>query len=135
MAVTLIPPALRPGAFAISLVVAGVTAGAPAAFDERPPPGIADTGDSNAQRLFVQGVDAARSNLWEEARRDFEEAYRLAPRPVVLINLASAQARTGLLVEALENYRRVASSTSADTAEFRNAANAVLPSLEERIPR
>jgi hypothetical protein len=134
MAVTLFPAAHRPGAIAISLILAGLTAGAPAAFAQRPPAPIADA-DTDAQRLFQQGVDAARLNQWEEARRDFEEAYRLAPRLVVLINLASAQARTGLLVEALENYRRVASSTSAETAEFRNAANAVLPSLQERIPR
>jgi len=134
MALTVFPAAHRPRAIAISLVVAGITAGSTASFAQRPTAGTADTGDAGAQRLFQQGVDAARLNLWEEARRDFEEAYRLAPRLVVLINLASAQARTGLLVEALENYQRVASSTSAETAEFRNAANAVLPSLRERIP-
>ena len=107
----------------------------PVALAERGPSALASGVDNDAQRLFSQGVDAARLNLWEEARRNFEEAYRLAPRLVVLINLASAQARTGLLVEALENYQRVASSTSPESAEFRNAANAVLPSLEGRIPR
>ncbi len=135
MAVTLFQRLFRPGSLAICLLVAGVTVDVPAALAERGPPALAAGVDNDAQRLFSQGVDAARLNLWEEARRDFEEAYRLAPRLVVLINLASAQARTGLLVEALENYQRVAASTSPESAEFRNAANAVLPSLEGRIPR
>jgi len=135
MAVTVFRRAFRPGSLASSLLIAGITAGAPVAFAERGPPALAAGVDNDAQRLFTQGVDAARLNLWDEARRDFEEAYRLAPRLVVLINLASAQARTGLLVEALENYRRVASSTAPESAEFRNAANAVLPSLEGRTPR
>lgn len=116
-------------------VLACLAASAPPAVAEGAPAPLADSVENDAQRLFLEGVDAARLNLWEDARRHFEEAYRLSPRLVVLINLASAQAQTGLLVEAVDNYRRVlASSTSPETAEFRNAANAMLPSLEARTP-
>ena len=95
-----------------------------------------EAADDLAQQLFSRGVDAARQNDWSDAREAFEKAYRLAPRLVVLINLAGAQARTGLLVEASRNYRRVLeASTSPETAEYGEAAKAILPSLEARIPR
>jgi hypothetical protein len=65
----------------------------------------------------------------------FEGAYSLSTRPVILINLAGAQARTGYLKEAMANYRAVASDRASDTAPFREAAAAVLATLEPRIPR
>jgi hypothetical protein len=89
-----------------------------------------------AQQAFRAGVDAARQERWTDARSAFEKAYGLSPRPVVLINLAGAQARTGQLIEAARNYRRILSDApSAETAAFKRAASEVLPSLEARIPR
>jgi hypothetical protein len=90
--------------------------------------------DDSAQQLFGQGVDAARQNRWNDARVAFERAYELSQRPVVLINLAGAQAKTGRLKEAATNYRRILEDDSAETAPFRKAAADVLPSLEARIP-
>jgi len=92
--------------------------------------------DEAAQQAFREGVEAARQARWPEARILFERAHSLSPRPVVLINLAGAQARTGRLIEAAKNYHRILDdSTSAETAPFRKAAAEVLPSLEERIPK
>jgi hypothetical protein len=92
--------------------------------------------DEAAQQAFRAGVDAARQERWTDARALFEKAYGLSPRPVVLINLAGAQARTGRLIEAAENYRRILDDqTSQETASFRRAAADVLPALEARIPR
>src|SRR5882762_515306 len=92
--------------------------------------------DEAAQRAFRAGVDAARQERWSDALAAFEKAYQLSPRPVVLINLASIQVRTGHLMQAAANYRRVLGDPpSADTAAFRRAATDVLPSLEARIPR
>lgn len=92
--------------------------------------------EEEAQRAFREGVEAARQSHWPEARSSFEQAYALSPRPVVLINLAGAQARTGRLIEAAKNYRRIVEdSASAETAPFRKAASEVLPELEQRIPR
>jgi hypothetical protein len=92
--------------------------------------------DEAAQQAFRTGVDAARQERWSDALAAFEKAYGLSPRPVVLINLASAQVRTGHLVEAAKSYRRILDDPpSAETSAFRRAAAAVLPSLEERTPR
>ena len=55
---------------------------------------------------------------------------------MVLINLAGAQARTGKLLEAAQNYRRILDDEpSPETASFRKAAAETLPALEARIPR
>ena len=92
--------------------------------------------DEAAQQAFRAGVDAARQERWSDALAAFEKAYGLSPRPVVLINLAGVQVRTGRLIEATKNYRRILSDPpSADTTAFRKAAADVLPSLEARIPR
>jgi hypothetical protein len=92
--------------------------------------------EAQAQLLFNQGVEAARESRWSDARAAFERAYGLSPRPVVLINLAGAEARTGQLMRAARNYRRILEGTpSPDNAAFRKAAREVLPTLEARIPR
>ncbi len=92
--------------------------------------------DEAAQQAFHTGVDAARQERWNDALAAFEKAYELSPRPVVLINLASIQVRTGHLIQAAANYRRLlGDAPSPDTAAFRRAATDVLPSLEARIPR
>ncbi len=92
--------------------------------------------DDQAQQAFHEGVDAARQERWIDARAHFERAYELSPRPVVLINLAGAQARSGHLIEAAKNYHRILDDRpTPDTAPFRQAAGDVLPALEARIPR
>jgi hypothetical protein len=92
--------------------------------------------DEAAQQAFRAGVEAARQERWVDARVQFEQAYSLSPRPVVLINLAGAQARTGRLTEAARNYHRILDDQSSpETASFRRAAAEVLPALEARIPR
>jgi len=92
-------------------------------------------GSDPAEQLFNQGVEAARRGDWENARAGFEAAQALSARPVILVNLAGAQARTGRLVDAARNYRAVADDTSADAAPFREAALGVLKTLLPRIPR
>jgi hypothetical protein len=93
-------------------------------------------GDDPAQRLFSAGVEAARENRWADAREAFERAYGLSQRPVVLINLAGAEVRTGRLTEAANDYRRIVEGDpSPETSAFRKAAADMLPSLEARIPR
>jgi hypothetical protein len=110
----------------VSLVV--VLAGVPAAR-------AVAAEDDPAQRLFNQGVAAARENRWNEAREAFARAYGLSQRPVVLINLAAAEVRTGRLKEAASDYRRILQGDSTETAAFRKAAADMLPALEARIPR
>ena len=98
--------------------------------------GVAAAGSTDpAQHLFARGVEAARQGHWDDARMAFEGAHALSTRPVILINLAGAQARTGFLKEAVANYRAIASDDGTDTAPFRDAAAAVVATLEPRIPR
>jgi hypothetical protein len=124
------PRALR--SVTIVLCLAGLL---PARRSAAAAPAAGPSSDEAAQQAFREGVDAARQAHWPEARVLFERAYVLSPRPVVLINLAGAQARTGHLIEAAANYHRIVDdSTSADTASFRKAAAEVLPELEQRIP-
>jgi hypothetical protein len=114
------------------LVLLGVAAGT---VGEAGPVRAAGT-EEDAQQAFREGVEAARQSHWPEARASFEQAYALSPRPVVLINLAGAQARTGRLIEAARNYHRILEDpASSETAPFRKAAAEVLPELEQRIPR
>src|SRR5206468_718566 len=49
-------------------------------------------GGEPAEQLFNEGVEAARRGDWEQARAGFEAAQSLSSRPVILINLAGAQA-------------------------------------------
>ncbi|MES1208324.1 MAG: hypothetical protein ABUS79_20500 [Pseudomonadota bacterium] len=92
-------------------------------------------GGNTAEQLFNDGVEAARHGDWDAARAGFEAAQARSARPVILINLAGAQARTGRLVDAARNYRAVADDTSPDAAPFREAALGVLEMLQPRIPR
>ncbi|HZL20971.1 MAG TPA: hypothetical protein VFG23_24770 [Polyangia bacterium] len=117
--------ALKSSAIACACLGASILAGGIAAATSTDP----------AQRLFARGVENARQGHWDEARVAFEGAYALSPRPVIRINLAGAQARTGYLKEASANYRAIASDASIETAPFRDTAAAVLATLEPRIPR
>ena len=89
-----------PAAFVATLSFAVALAGLPAAR-------AVAAEDGPAQRLFNQGVAAARENRWNEAREAFARAYGLSQHPVVLINLAAAEVRTGRLKEAASDYRRI----------------------------
>lgn len=90
---------------------------------------------ARARSQFEAGVAAARSDRWEDARRAFEDSYRLSPRPATLLNLAGAQAHTSHLVEAARNYRAFLASSDGIDGQVRSQAAAALASVEERIGR
>lgn len=96
-----------------------------------------EAGDVAEARLAVaRGLEAARAGEWDEAREAFSRAYALAPRPLILLNLASAQAQTGRLVAAADGYRRVLASDDEDVTEsHRRDARRSLASLVRRLPR
>lgn len=90
---------------------------------------------SLARQLFQQGVEAANDNRWEDARSAFARAHGLIRRPLILLNLASAQIRTGRLVEGIESYRRFLreAQTDAELAQ-RGAAQQALDEARARVP-
>jgi hypothetical protein len=90
--------------------------------------------DDRAQ--FHSGVEAAQNGQWEDARQAFARAYEINPRPVTLLNLAGAQARTGRLLAATESYRRfLTDATAPELAGYRDAAERALHEVEGRTPR
>lgn len=84
-----------------------------ASAQRRPRPQPAQGADASAapdateraRQLFEQGLASMERERWDEARLLFEEAWSLAPRPSILVNLGTAQRQSGRLVEARESYR------------------------------
>jgi hypothetical protein len=113
-----------------------VTAPAIAWAQHDAPGSIPDTLMRATREAFRAGMEAGERGRWDEARASFERAYGMQPRPLILLNLALAQAHTGRLVEAAENYRRfLQEATEGRPAEFRDQATRALADLEPRIPR
>lgn len=87
-----------------------------------------------AGRLFQRGIEAARGEQWEDARRLFEESLAIAPVPVTRFNLAGAQVRTGQLAEGAASYRRfLAEASGGRAARYRTEAERALAALEPRL--
>ncbi len=87
-----------------------------------------------ARRLVSEGIEAAKSNDWETARERFQKAYDVKPVPQTLYNLAAAQEKTGLLVEADRSYRLYLRETEASGNEqFRALAQERREDLIKRI--
>lgn len=101
---------------------------------EHSPPAMAQSERDQAAELFRRGVAAAREERWVAARRAFERAYELLPRPEILINLAAAQVQTDQLVEAQRAYREIVASPGIDP-RFRAEAERALVELDREIPR
>lgn len=87
-----------------------------------------------ARRLFGEGIEAARAERWEEARDKFARAYSLVERPRIALNLGSAQAQTGQLIEAQESYRAFLRTAEDSDAELVEGAQAALEQVESRTP-
>lgn len=88
-----------------------------------------------AREEYRQGVEAARSERWSQARDHFARAYELVQLPEILYNLAGAQVQLDQLVEAAETYRQfLREGTNEQAAQLRTDAQAFLNELEPRIP-
>lgn len=74
-----------------------------------------------------------------EAREAFQRAYDIAPFAPVVYNLATAQAHTGKLVQAAENYRRFLrrceSQRNPQLQRLRSDAEQLLASVLPRVGR
>lgn len=86
-----------------------------------------------ARQLFEEGVEALEGERWEEARDRLQRSYDLVPRASTLMNLGTAQAELGLLVEAIETYRRFLAEMTAREARHRSAVEAMIAELEPRV--
>ncbi|MCC7540652.1 MAG: hypothetical protein IT379_30835 [Deltaproteobacteria bacterium] len=123
------PWSLALAAAVLALSLAGAV---PATAQDEPP--VLPPGGSEA--LFRQGVQAARDGRWPDALEAFSRSYALSPRPLTLMNLAGAQARTGRLLEATDGYRRfLVEATDERTRGYREAVARALREVEQRTPR
>jgi hypothetical protein len=87
-----------------------------------------------ARRLYDEGVEAAGKGQWSIAYDRFKTSYDVTPRVLTLYNLACAQAHTGRLVEAIENYRRFLRDTGDGRyPELRTDATSQLELLRTEI--
>jgi tetratricopeptide (TPR) repeat protein len=100
------------------------------------PPTHAEVDLGRARAHFQSGLAEAKRGDWEAALASFSAAYRLAPEPAVLFNLAGAQYRCGKLLASNTNYRRVlAREDGALSRAQRSAARKQVTLIERRMPR
>lgn len=83
------------------------------------------------RNLFSQGTEQASLANWEAARGLFQDAYDLARAPIILYNLGNAQRNTGMLMEALESYRRFL--TEADEERWADQIEEIRSSMNELL--
>jgi hypothetical protein len=89
-----------------------------------------------ARAHFLTGVAQAKRRDWPNALASFAAAYRLAPEPTVLFNLAGAQYRCGKLLASNTNYRRLLASAGDRLSRAeRQAAEQQIARIELRMPR
>ena len=95
------------------------------------PPAASET--AAARQLFQDGLAALDREDWAAARDAFTRSYELAPRASTLLNLATAQAELGLLVEAMESYRTFASEATGRQRRLVRDARRAMEELEPRL--
>lgn len=110
------------GAFFVFLTVLAFASGA-LAQDDR----------ASARAHFERGVELFDEGRYVQALAEFEEAYRVSPRPAVLYNIAQLHAELGRSVEAADTYERfLAESTDLD-ADLRAEVEAAMRRERARI--
>lgn len=78
---------------------------------------LAQDDDARARELYDNGAILYEEGRYEDAVAAFSEAYRLSGRPALLFNIANAQERLGLWVEAHETLSRYRAYATADERE------------------
>src|SRR5262249_53465970 len=88
-----------------------------------------------ARSEYKRGVAATKKERWEEAYEAFFRAFELSQRPAILLNLGTAQAKTGRLVEARESYQGfLREAPKSEVAKHKRNAESALKELELRTP-
>ncbi len=67
---------------------------------------VAPDDDERARLHFDAGTSYYAEGAYEQALQEFEQAYRLSPRPGLLFNIATTRERLGMLEEAAEAFER-----------------------------
>jgi hypothetical protein len=89
---------------------------------------------AQAARAFRAGSDAYERRDFREAARQFESAYRIAPRGAAIYNAGLSWAEAGELAHAADDYATAIGHADATPVQ-RSDATARLRALEARIAR
>ena len=82
-------------------------------FDPLAPDPCKETPDECGRKAFEAGVQAFQAEDFPTALKRFRDAYRYKPHPAVALNLALAESRNGMLVEALARFDEVIAHAEA----------------------
>jgi hypothetical protein len=94
--------------------------------------GVADENVARAETLADHGAAAAARGNYEQARQDFEDAYKLTRHATLLLGLGDAQMRTGRVVEAANSFRRYLDSALNVSIPQRATAERLLQKVAKR---
>src|SRR5262249_60426613 len=68
--------------------------------------GYAQTDATRARAAFQRGVNAFENGRYRDALENFQQAYRIKPNPVVLFNIAQAEAELSRPASAVAHYEQ-----------------------------
>lgn len=91
---------------------------------------------SMAQTLFDQGVSLTEARRYDEAIGKFEASFRLDPARGALQGWATAEERSGRLLEAVAHFRQLEKwALDANDQERASLARQRIQSIDARLPR
>ncbi|WP_157068903.1 PEGA domain-containing protein [Sandaracinus amylolyticus] len=113
------------GALVVALVALALGIASPraAAQDDR----------ERARVEFQRGVDAYGRADYQVALEAFQEAYRLAPHPMVRVNIANAYEQLDRPLEALFHFERFLAESTGASREQRREVDAAVRRLRQRV--
>ncbi|MDQ3034609.1 MAG: PEGA domain-containing protein [Myxococcota bacterium] len=111
--------------FALALALALPMAAAPAAAQE--------DDRERARTEFQRGVDAYGRADYQTALSAFQEAYRLAPHPVVRVNIANSYEQLGRPLEALFHFEQFLTESERATPQQRREVETAIRRLRSLV--
>jgi len=94
---------------------------------------MASTVFAGAKEHFKAGQDYYSQGRYEKAIEEFEEAYRLDPRPLLLFNIAQTYEKMGNVIKAIEMFKKYLAA-DPDTEERESLLNKIA-NLEARLAK
>ncbi len=88
---------------------------------------------AQARAAFQAGVEAYAAERFEDALRSFQEAYRIAPHPAVLVNMANCYEQLDRPIEAITHFERFLVEADAISPEQRREVRQALRRLRARV--